>query len=227
MERSDLLDGTRFDTLTRLLGQAPSRRALLPLVGGLLAAPLAGVTPVDAKKKKKKATLCLDGQTIRASRKKKKKLLKSGATPGACPSSPPPPNCTPETCGGCCDGATCHDGEGRNFCGRNGAACLQCGPNELCDGETCFCPTQCCADADCDAIAGGVCLPEGVCEYPCVPTGGTCVAGVTECCDISPLVRCYDGVCKLCVLDREGCTATVPCCDPDTSCDISSGRCFT
>ncbi len=47
------MDGTRFDSLTRLLGRAPSRRATLALLGGLLAAPGTGGLPVDAKKKNK------------------------------------------------------------------------------------------------------------------------------------------------------------------------------
>lgn len=63
------MDGTRFDSLTRLLGRAPSRRATLALLCGLLVAPGTGGLPVAAKKeKKKKTTLCLNGQTIQASK---------------------------------------------------------------------------------------------------------------------------------------------------------------
>lgn len=112
-----------IDTLTRLLGHAPSRRVMLPVLGGLLTTPLLGFVPAAARKKKKgkKSTLCLDGQTVQASKKKKKKLLKSGATAGACPA--PPPGCTPtcagnvcggdDGCGGMCGcaaGSICHEG---------------------------------------------------------------------------------------------------------------------
>jgi len=84
------MDGSGFQTLSRVLGTAPSRRALVAVLGSLLtplwrSGPLAG-----AKKKSQKTTLCLDGQTIRTSnKKKKKKLLKRGATRGACSSCPP------------------------------------------------------------------------------------------------------------------------------------------
>ncbi len=68
------MDAPRFDALTRLLGASPSRRALLPALGGLLTTPLLGFVPAGSKKKKKgkKSTLCLDGQTVQASKKKKK-----------------------------------------------------------------------------------------------------------------------------------------------------------
>jgi predicted outer membrane repeat protein len=139
------MDAPRFDALTRHLARPPSRRAVLPLLGSMLASPLLGVGPTAAKKKKKKATLCLDGQTMQASTKKKKKLLKSGATPGACASSPPPPlqppppGCTPScpgtACGGndgcagvcaCAAGSLCYSGVCRPCdvgCTGNGTAC--------------------------------------------------------------------------------------------------------
>ncbi len=84
------MDGSGFQTLSRVLGTAPSRRALVAVLGSLLtplwrSSPLAG-----AKKKSQKTTLCLDGQTIRTSNtKKKKKLLNRGATRGTCSICPP------------------------------------------------------------------------------------------------------------------------------------------
>jgi hypothetical protein len=67
------------------------------------------------RKHKKKATLCLNGQTIQASSKKKQKLLRRGATAGACCT----PTCNGTSCGGSdgcggtcgCSGSTvCHEG---------------------------------------------------------------------------------------------------------------------
>jgi predicted outer membrane repeat protein len=145
----------RFDTLTRLLGKTPSRRVLLPLLGNLLAAPLLGLGPTDAKKKKKnKATLCLDGQTIQASKRKKRKLLKRGATLGECP---PPPGCTPTCaanacsgdngCGGVCGcaaGFLCHAGVCQTcsvICDSSGTACGDALKTVLAGGGTVYaCP---------------------------------------------------------------------------------------
>ena len=84
------MSGPSFETVTRVLGRAPSRRALVATLGSLLTAPWYGDLLVDAANKKpKKTTLCLNGQTVRTSNTtKKKKLLKRGATRGAC-SCPP------------------------------------------------------------------------------------------------------------------------------------------
>ena len=83
------MDGPGFQTLSRVVGTAPSRRALVAVLGSLLTAPWHSGLLVGAKKKSKKTTLCLNGQTIRASTmKKKKKLLNRGATRGACSSCP-------------------------------------------------------------------------------------------------------------------------------------------
>lgn len=128
------MDDRRFAALARVLGHVQPRRALLPLARGLLAAPWLGFVPTAAKKKKnKKSTLCLDGQTIKASKKKKKKLIKSGATPGAC--SACAPICSGTACGGddgcggicgCAAGSLCHGGvcQACNVtCTGDGAAC--------------------------------------------------------------------------------------------------------
>lgn len=87
------MDGLRFDALTRALTARRSRRAVAAALGGLLTL---GTLSGDAKKKrKKKVTLCHEGQTISVSRKKEKSHLKHGDTLGACPPSPPPPNPPP------------------------------------------------------------------------------------------------------------------------------------
>ncbi len=148
------MDAVRFDALTRVLSHALTRRAVPPLLGGLIAALLTNADPAMVKKKKKKkATLCLDGQTIQASKKKKKKFLKSGATPGACPPPVCTPNCPGTACGGndgcggicgCGAGSLCHAGFCRACtvtCNGNGGACGDFLQNELTKGGRVYvCP---------------------------------------------------------------------------------------
>ncbi|MFT4040098.1 MAG: hypothetical protein QM692_18100 [Thermomicrobiales bacterium] len=108
-----------------------SRRALAGLLG-VAGASLAGAATTVAKKPKK-AKLCLNGQTVSASKKKKKKLVKQGATPGACPDT-----CTPQ-----CDGVSCGD----DGCGGTCA----CAPGTVCDSGVCqACTVSCTGTAtDC------------------------------------------------------------------------------
>lgn len=124
------MESSRFDAFTRLLGSVPSRRALLPIAGSALAVLWGGLLTTAAKKKKKnkKATLCLDGQTIKATKKKKKKLLKRGATRGPCCA----PTCLGTTCGG-------DDGCG-GVCG--------CAAGSVCDSGICqSCTVSCTGDS--------------------------------------------------------------------------------
>lgn len=103
VEKEICVDANRFDAATRLLTLRPSRRVVVPLVAGLLASTRSGVLPAFAGKKKKKSTLCLDGQTIEAAGKKKKKLVKRGATQGACACTPNcAGKCGDDGCGGVC-----------------------------------------------------------------------------------------------------------------------------
>lgn len=86
------MDGSSFDRLPKACTEPRSRRGLSRLVGGLAVGgslALLGVTESGAKKKK--VTLCHQGQTISVSKKAKKKHLKHGDTLGACPSTTPPP----------------------------------------------------------------------------------------------------------------------------------------
>lgn len=95
-----------------------TRRRIAGALGGLALAPLLGPVFAEAKKtKKKKKTLCLNGQTVQASGKKVKKLTKQGATPGSCASCVP--QCNGASCGGsdgcggtcgCNAGSVCHEG---------------------------------------------------------------------------------------------------------------------
>jgi hypothetical protein len=95
------MDGSSFDRLAKAFTEPRSRRGLSRLLGGLaVGGPLAllGVTESEAKKKKK-VTLCHEGQTISVSKKAKKKHLKHGDTLGECPTSPPGPVTGPGKCG--------------------------------------------------------------------------------------------------------------------------------
>lgn len=157
------MDGKRFDAIAQSLASSRDRRNIVRLLtgsalGGLV---LAGGSNVDARRKKKKVTLCLNGQTLKVKKSKKNGLIDQGATPGECPSSPPPPSgptCTDgvqngtETdvdCGGsscprCADGKKCST---RNDCASAlcvGGVCKSCAVNDECgleaDGVTgCFC----------------------------------------------------------------------------------------
>jgi len=106
----------------------------------VVARPLLNAEWAEAGKKKKRVTLCLDGETVQASSKKKKKLLQQGATTGACPTSPPPPGgCTPQ-CGTSRGGS---DG-----CG----GICRCAANAFCKGGVCQACTVTCGS---DAVACG------------------------------------------------------------------------
>jgi hypothetical protein len=181
---------------------------------------------------------CIDGAcTCRAN----ERLCQGACIPSdACCGSdcPPGPTCSSETCGGCCAGNVCRQGDSQNFCGRGGEACetcgqraicdagncvcpeglvqcaeghcIRCNPRETCESGACVCPTECCADAHCTEGKGGLCRPDGTCAYlPGCKRPGT------------PLDECnndtLEGCCSL------GCNAV------DDICTIvSSGRsCYT
>ena len=104
------MDGWEFDALARQLSARADRR----LVARTLAAGLAATLglyieqPAEAKKhKKKKITICHNGQTIKVSKKSLKAHLADGDTIGACPSTPTctsgQTTCTAAQGGGCCD----------------------------------------------------------------------------------------------------------------------------
>jgi hypothetical protein len=80
------MDGTAWDRLVERLTLGRNRRSLL---AGLTGASLIGGDgghPGDAfAKKKKKVTVCRNGQTLSVTKKKKQKHLLPGDTPGKCP----------------------------------------------------------------------------------------------------------------------------------------------
>jgi hypothetical protein len=128
-----------FDALTAAISRPGSRRTATRLLGSLVALPLAGSSIAAAKKKKKKkVTLCLNGETIKASTKKKKNLLKQGATSGPC---------TAKSCvsnAECGSGAICASGTCQTCsvtCNGDSAACGAALQQRLDQGGTVYvCP---------------------------------------------------------------------------------------
>lgn len=117
------MDASRFDAMTTRLGAYLSRRrGVGALVALGLGAPLLPEA-TEAGKKKKKVTLCLNGQTVKVKKKKKSSFLRQGATPGACPA------CTPATCAA--QGRVC--GPLADGCGRT----LTCGTCKTNDDPSC------------------------------------------------------------------------------------------
>lgn len=97
--------------------------------------------------------------------------------------------CGPDTCNGCCDGATCVADTTPQRCGVKGAQCASCGPDEGCVRGACA-PVlgdgaRCTEDAMCASgfCAGGACCGTR-CDGPCEACGeaGVCrisAAGTT------------------------------------------------
>jgi len=170
------MDSDRFDSLTRNLTTAGSRRVAL---GSLLAGSLAllGLGGTDAKKgkgkkkkKKKPVSVCLNGQATTVPKATALTLLALGATFGACPppTAPPPPPPPPDpndciavacdapaaSCGPPALGCQCITSgpAGPGFCAQDPG-----GPYIPCDPGTCAAGRQC----------KGTCLGPG-CLIPCV-----------------------------------------------------------
>jgi hypothetical protein len=129
---------TTFHTLASSVSKLRSRRAVAQVLGGFLAIPLAGGIPGEAKKRKRKVTLCRNGETIKVPSKKKKKLLKRGASPGACKAK----SCA--TNAECGSGAICADGTCQTCsvtCHGDSAACGAALQQRLDQGGTIYvCP---------------------------------------------------------------------------------------
>ena len=168
------LDAPRFDSLSKALAQGSSRRQLVGLVAGVTLASSALVPgDTDAARRhrkstgvgaetfhKRKATYCLNGETIRRYRRKQEKLLAMGATLGKCGDVPcVPTTCealgyicgtAPDGCGGtlqcgqcqsleatCCAGQCVFTEFDVNNCGSCGNVC---GAGAICQGGRCGIP---------------------------------------------------------------------------------------
>ena len=164
------MDANHFDTLTRSLTDAHSRRgAVAALLGGTLG--VLGLTDTTAKKGKGKG---------RKKKRKDKGNGDTGQTPGATP--PPAPTCgdgikngseTDVDCGGSCQ--PCANGQGcarRADCAGDlvcsGGTCQACTANAQC-GQGCFCNASVCLTSTSVALANGC----GSCpsDTVCVGTG--------------------------------------------------------
>ncbi len=111
------------------------------------------------------------------------------AADACCGTDCPVDTCTPDTCNGCCDGNTCREGEGQNFCGRNGVACAQCGRDGFCNAGACECQsgTKVCPNGDC--------IPQdGCCGEADCPTCQTCED--QQCVPLCPSGCCHDETCE-------------------------------
>lgn len=171
------MDSNTFDQLTRHLRARRSRRAgLLLLTGGVLGG--FGIhepneTLGKHKKRKKKVTLCLNGQTISVPKKNQGTFLGAGAAVGGCPGGGgPAPECT--EAGDCasflCVNSTCETCQSDADCGRDWAG-------------QCYCLNgsgQCFSIDNFDLVTGGCqhCPPEALdckpyeddyyeCKMPC------------------------------------------------------------
>lgn len=127
------MDATRFDGFARTVATRLTRRTGL----GLLAAasiPILNVAEDTDAKKKKKITLCVNGQTVKKPKKKAKKLLKKGATKGACGDGGCPGG--QKACGSGCipAGDCCVDGDctGTDICENGSCVPLRCGNGGPC-----------------------------------------------------------------------------------------------
>lgn len=159
------MDDSRFDRLSKRIADGGSRRGLLRAVTGLSlvgASALLVAEDGDAKARrgkgvqsehwrKKKATYCLNGETVRRYRRQQERLLEEGATLGKCTT---PPVCTPDctgkecgpdgcggTCGPGCTGFTCCASDGTCSKGTTNDACGTAG--NIC--QVCVAPQQCIA----------------------------------------------------------------------------------
>jgi hypothetical protein len=174
------VDTNRFDHVVRSLqAGAPRRQVLGVLLGGALG--VAGLAESEAKRKRK-ISICLNGQTKSINKKKKASFLSQGATVGACPKSPPAPTCptTQKLCNGrcidqakCCTDADC-DKCKQLTCQNETCACK---PGTIADvngfcgippanGASCGSPGQivanqglCCSSTSAPQVGGVLCLP--------------------------------------------------------------------
>lgn len=163
------MECTRFDRLTRRWSAQTPRRTV---VGGLVSGVLGLTVLQDTEaKKKKKVTLCLNGQTISVKKSKKGSILSQGATQGACPSAPPAPpapSCpaTQKLCNGRCIDRT------------------SCCTNSDCDR----CKQQTCQNGTCACKPGTTADAQGICGVPlgdCTPTPAQ-TANASSCCSGNP-----------------------------------------
>jgi Stigma-specific protein, Stig1 len=184
------MDADRFDTFTRSLTIARSRREVLAaLLGGALG--LLGLAETIAKKGKGK-------------KKKGKKKGGNSSPPPPPPQSPPSPSCANGT--ELCEGICVNTGTDPRNCGSCGKRCQI---NATCDGGTCTCVKGACSSPEltcCPASSG----TKNKCS--CRGKGGPLFTDSSTCADVTgcPAERqCFGRECQTC------CTPGTSC-DPNT-----------
>ena len=202
------MDGARFDTLTRFLTEARSRRGtLVALLGGTLS--LVGLAETSAKKKKHK-------------KKRQRPVSPPPQSPPSSPSCPEGQRLCRGTCLSVLICCTDDDCAGGRTCQAGTCACPLAKPH-ICPGST-LCQ-QCCVTADCTDTTSGAGLPtctNGTCT--CV-TGTYCPLGsggglgspnglCGECCDNA---ECPNG--------GQTCTRTSPSQTPACRCNLAQIAC--
>lgn len=225
------MDARRFDQLVRHWTEAQPRRPLLGLaVGGATGLLWLRNVPAKHKKRKsKKVTLCLNGQTITVPRKKQGSFVRQGATVGPCP-------------GGGGDGPCRADGD-----------CDRCA-RETCQAGVCGCPDDMVRDTNgichtprlnCYAVGQTVSSPTLCCSGTGsqIQFGFFCIPGTTTCAqnqDCAGGGKCLGGMCPPLYLGVAGqaCKAGIGCTSPndcgDSACrdgvcvnSESTGQCGT
>lgn len=194
------MDGKRFDAIAQSLAYSRDRRGMVRLLtgsalGGLV---LAGTSEADAKrKKKKKVTLCLNGQTIKVKKNKQNDLLDQGATLGECPVSPPPPANT------CSDGI--QNGKETDVdCG--GGSCPRCGVGKKCTSRN-DCQTALCVGGVCKScVNGGDCGLDTDGSSNCACRDSRNVPGMRYCSNLNGGTSFPGDSCNNCTASQ-GCTA--------------------
>ena len=190
------MDDQQFDRFVRALHISAGRRPALALVlAG--AAGWMGLAESEARKKKK-VTLCLNGQTLTVKKSKKASLLGQGATQGACAASPPPPPpVSPPTSPPPPAGPTCADGikNGTESDVDCGGSCQRCGTAKICNryqdclsgycssGRCLPCQTggQCQGAGNCYCTENGICGDSGAFRFVNVPSCNFCPEGTVDC----------------------------------------------
>lgn len=130
---------------------------------------------------------------------------------GSC--ATPTTECDSASCGGCCDGVQCLEGNVGAACGAQGDACVACGANQVCDQSgTCValacdsttCPNGCCS-------ANGECIPTSIQDVSACGTGG----GACNSCS-NDAIDCVSGTC----IEDQPCLdfCTDGCCTPQGQC---------
>jgi hypothetical protein len=207
------MDSARFDTLSRALYDARSRRGLARLLGALTLGGVltAGTIPTAAKKggkgkgkgknkKGKKVTICHNGQTITVSKSALKGHKKHGDDEGPCPT---PDTTPPGPCDGLNENDECDRGPSLSPGACCGGVCTRLGTVQNCRacGDTCQAGTETCSglnsggdpNSGCCAFIGALCSPLADTCCNSSTCNGINEANEAVCCGVSGSSSCSIG----------------------------------